>query len=43
VLYSQGHISADDAGTAVPDTLLLILFVVAFVKTRPARVTSAAS
>jgi hypothetical protein len=43
VLYSQGHISAADAGTAVPDTLLLILFVVAFVKTRPARVTSAAS
>jgi protein tyrosine phosphatase (PTP) superfamily phosphohydrolase (DUF442 family) len=35
VLHGQGRISAADAGTAIPDTLLLVLFVVAFVKTRP--------
>jgi len=34
VLYSQARISAADANTAVPDSLLLVLFVVAFVKTR---------
>jgi hypothetical protein len=34
VLYSQGRISAADASTAVPDSLLLVVFVVAFVKTR---------
>jgi hypothetical protein len=33
-LYSQGRISAADANTAIPDSLLLVLFVVAFVKTR---------
>jgi hypothetical protein len=33
VLYSQGRISAADANTAIPDSLLLILFVAAFVKT----------
>jgi hypothetical protein len=36
VLYSQGRISTDDANTAIPDSVLLVLFVVAFVKTRPA-------
>jgi hypothetical protein len=34
VLYSQGRISAADANTAIPDGLLLVLFVVAFVKTQ---------
>ena len=34
VLYSQGRISAADANTAVPDSLLLVFFVVAFIKTR---------
>ena len=34
VLYSQGRISAADANTAIPDSLLLVVFVVAFVKTR---------
>lgn len=34
VLYSQGRISAADANTAIPDSLLLVLFVVAFVKTK---------
>jgi len=34
VLYSQARISAADANTAVPDSLLLALFVAAFVKTR---------
>ena len=34
VLYSQGRIPAADANTALPDALLLVLFVVAFVKTR---------
>jgi hypothetical protein len=33
LLYSQGRISVDDAGTAIPDSLLLVLFVVAFLKT----------
>ena len=33
LLYSQGRISLDEAGTAIPDSLLLILFVVAFLKT----------
>jgi hypothetical protein len=32
VLYSQGRILAADANTAIPDALLLILFIVAFVK-----------
>lgn len=45
LLYGQGRIGADDANTAVPDAVLLALFVVAFVKTRPGRAgaTSAAS
>jgi hypothetical protein len=34
LLRSQGQISAPDASTAIPDALLLALFVVAFVKTR---------
>ena len=33
LLYSQGRISADEVGTAIPDSLLLVLFVVAFLKT----------
>jgi len=33
LLYSQGRISFDEAGTAIPDSLLLALFVVAFLKT----------
>jgi len=33
VLYGHGRISADEAGTAIPDSLLLVLFVVAFLKT----------
>jgi len=33
VLYGQGRISADEAGTAIPDSVLLVLFVVAFLKT----------
>jgi len=33
LLYSQGQISFDEAGTAIPDSLLLALFVVAFLKT----------
>jgi hypothetical protein len=35
VLHGQGRISAADAGTAIPDSLLLVLFVVAFLKTQP--------
>ncbi len=35
VLHAQGRISAADASTAMPDALLLALFVVAFVKTQP--------
>jgi hypothetical protein len=34
VLYGQARISATDAQAAVPDLLLGILFIVAFVKTR---------
>jgi hypothetical protein len=34
LLYSRGRIPAADANTALPDALLLVLFVVAFVKTR---------
>jgi hypothetical protein len=33
-LYRQGRISANDAGTAIPDALLLVLFIVAYMKTR---------
>ena len=36
VLYSQARISAADAQAAVPDLLLGILFIAAFVKTRAA-------
>ena len=35
VLHGRGCISAADAGTAIPDALLLVLFIVAFVKTQP--------
>ena len=35
VLYSQARISATDAQTAVPDSILCILFVLAFASTRP--------
>ena len=35
MLHGQGRISATDAGTAIPDSLLLALFVVAFLKTQP--------
>jgi hypothetical protein len=35
VLYRQARISANDASTAAPDVLLAILFVAAFVTTRP--------
>jgi hypothetical protein len=35
MLHRQGRISATDAGTAIPDSLLLVLFVVAFLKTQP--------
>jgi hypothetical protein len=42
VLYRQGRISADDAGTAIPDAVLLALFIVAYWKTRRVP-TSAAS
>jgi hypothetical protein len=34
VLYSRGRISSADASTTIPDSLLLVLFVVAFIKTR---------
>ena len=37
VLYSQARISAIDAQAAVPDGLLGLLFIVAFVKTRRVR------
>jgi hypothetical protein len=33
VLYSQGRIAGEEAGTAIPDSMLLVLFVVAFLKT----------
>ena len=35
MLHGQGGISAADAGTAIPDAVLLVLFVVAFLKTQP--------
>src|SRR5215204_5818133 len=35
MLRGQGGISAADAGTAIPDAVLLVLFVVAFLKTQP--------
>jgi hypothetical protein len=34
VLHGRGRISMDDASTAVPDLILGILFVIAFLKTR---------
>jgi hypothetical protein len=37
VLHAQGRISSADASPAVPDLLLGVLFVAAFVKTRPSR------
>jgi hypothetical protein len=39
VLYGGARISAADAQTAVPDLLLLLLFIVAFGKTRTTRLT----
>jgi hypothetical protein len=36
VLYGQGRIGMNDAQAAVPDGLLCVLFIVAFVKTRTA-------
>ena len=33
LLYRQGRIAGEEAGTAIPDSLLLVLFVVAYVKT----------
>ena len=36
VLHRQGRISADDASTALPDAVLLALFIVAYWKTRRA-------
>ena len=33
LLYRQGRIAGEEAGTAIPDALLLVLFVVAYVKT----------
>ena len=36
VLYRQGRISMQDAQTAVPDLVLMLLFIVAFAKLRPA-------
>ena len=43
LLYSQGRIAAEDASTAIPDSLLLLLFVVAFVKTKDPAPSHAAS
>ena len=37
VLYSQGRITANDASTAVPDTVLCVLFIAAFVRTPASR------
>jgi hypothetical protein len=34
VLYRRGRISVDDAMAAVPDLVLGLLFVIAFVRTR---------
>ena len=34
-LYARGRISQTDAGTAIPDLVLAILFVAAFVRSRP--------
>ena len=42
VLYEQARISVDDALAAVPDLLLGLLFVAAFVKTRPVSVAAPA-
>ena len=35
VLYLQGRMSATQATTAVPDSILCVLFVIAFFKVRP--------
>ena len=46
VLYREGRIPAADASTAIPDSVLLVLFIVAFVMTTPsvsARVTPSAT
>ncbi len=34
MLYGQGRVSAAQAATAIPDSLLCVLFVMAFFKTR---------
>lgn len=43
VLYRQGRISADYAGTAIPDALFLALFIVAYWKTRARRASVSAA
>ena len=40
VLYIQGRTSAAQSATAIPDAMLFLLFVAAFVKTRPAAASS---
>ena len=42
-LYNQSRITRDEASTAVPDLILMILFVAAFVRTRPGRETQVPS
>jgi len=37
ILHRQNRISSLDASAAIPDGLLMVLFIVAFVKTRPSR------
>jgi hypothetical protein len=39
MLYAHARISRDDAGTAVPDLVLAVLFVVAYLRSSPARDT----
>ena len=40
VMYVNGRIPAEDAGPVVPDLLLGVLFILAFVRTRPVGLTS---
>ena len=35
VLYNRSRISSEDASTAVPDFVLMLLFIAAFARTRP--------
>lgn len=37
MLHGRGRVSSSEAGTAVPDLVLGLLFIAAFVKTRPFR------